>query len=137
MNEKKKLLPDLKKFDDIFSHWEDTTDEMRRQSNTWLRKKPTRDKMEFSTFCKVEFAREPVNPKDRQFVSRFYRVEAKPEIEKLIIESTIHIEYDTMNFNIVDWHDGTSLVTCNHSAILGGVWLCLIDNASIPRVPWA
>lgn len=133
MQPRRKLLPDLQKFDDIFSSWKDETDLI---STNRCFAKATKDKMAFSTFCPVEFARQPILPHERQWVTRYYQVRAKREIEHLILENTIHVEYDVMNFKVIDWRDGTSLVTCDHSRILGGVWLCLLDNETIPRVPW-
>lgn len=136
MNEKRKLLPDLQKWDDIFESWRDATDDKPKLPSQWIQAQPTRDRMAFSVFCPVEFARQPILPHERQWVTRYYDVHAKREIEQLVLENTIHVEYDVMNFKIIDWHDGTSLVSCNHSRILGGVWLCLLDNETIPRVPW-
>lgn len=130
---KQKLFQETKKFDDIFATWKDDTGKPECFVSP-REMRPMRDKMVFSTFCPVEFATGETDR--RQWNTRYYRVTAKPEIEKLVLERTIHVEYDTMNFKIIDWHDGTSLVACDHSAIIGGVWVCLIDNASIPRIPW-
>jgi hypothetical protein len=57
---------------------------------------------------------------------------ARPEVYERVKASTIHIPWDTMSFEVIVRDDATALVVCNHSKIIGGCWLALIDASTIP-----
>ena len=50
-----------------------------------------------------------------------------------ICERTIIIGDDRMSFELIDHDNGWTLVTANHSCILGSVWLAYIKTDSIPK----
>lgn len=119
------VVSEWSKFDEIFSSWVDRT----RRIGEYSFHLPwpvvaDRGGMHFSSFCTVELASR-----------RFYEVVARDEVLDLVCKHTIVIPDDTMYFKIIDWKDGRSLVTCDHNQIIGGVWLAIIDTASIPWPP--
>lgn len=62
-------------------------------------------------------------------------VEPRAETIEAILRNTISIAYDTMSFKAIVWDPFSALVTCEHSKIIGGVWLSVIDPVTIPG--WA
>lgn len=59
-------------------------------------------------------------------------VAAHPDVAEAILNNTVWIEHETMNYSINVWPDGRALVLAEHSRILGDVWVAVIDAATIP-----
>lgn len=64
--------------------------------------------------------------------TRYFDVNASAEILAFIDEEMIRVEWDTLNFEIIRWDDGFSLVVVKHGKIIGDRWLAVIRTDSIP-----
>lgn len=121
----------LTKFDEIFSSYTDRTNEI-RHGMTWPILE-TRGKMEISSFCTVEMKNADPDEDTRNYDRRFLQVKVPPAVLDKVFQSTVCIEYDQMYWQVIDWGNGKSLVTCSHNKIIGSVWLAVIETSSIPR----
>jgi len=44
------------------------------------------------------------------------------------------VENDTMNFEVIEWEDGRSLIVCKNGKIIGGPWVAKINSITIPHL---
>lgn len=72
----------------------------------------------------------------------YFRVSPKPETIKAVLANTVFVEDDRMNWECIVWdhpeydQNGTeALVLCQHSLIIGNVWLARIQASTIPGWP--
>lgn len=78
------------------------------------------------------------NGKDPHAGYGFASVYANLDTVNAIAANTIVIERDSMYFKVIEWApeaDGTRLclVVCDHSQIIGGVWVAVIDVNEVPE----
>lgn len=69
---------------------------------------------------------------DLQTGRRFLDVVPTEQAIKAIRAHTLHIEYDTISLEAIEWDDGRTLITARNSLIIGGPWLAIIDSITIP-----
>jgi hypothetical protein len=62
-------------------------------------------------------------------------VAVTPQAIEAIRSNTIHVDGSQMALEVIVWSDGRALVVANHGSIIGGVWLAVIDAATIPAFP--
>jgi hypothetical protein len=122
------------KFQDLFEMWEPFTDwrdnrvpqeySHECELTPYDRKTGYISGMRISVFCSA----------DLRDSRPLLKVWPRQEVLNTVLSHTIHIAADTMNFNIIQgYRDDKALVVCNHSVIIGGVWLAHIRLDSIPR----
>jgi hypothetical protein len=61
-------------------------------------------------------------------------VKVPDHIIQKVMEFTIVIDHDTMNWEIVIRDDDSALIICNHSQIIGSTWVALIPASTLPAV---
>jgi len=59
-------------------------------------------------------------------------VRARDKVIDTIKRHTIHVDNDSMSFEIIHWDEDRALVLCSHSVIIGSVWLAIIDPSTVP-----
>ena len=59
-------------------------------------------------------------------------VPTKQAIEALTPHVTF-VDGDVMNFEVIEWTNGQSLVVCRNNRIIAGPWLAKIDSVTIPN----
>lgn len=78
------------------------------------------------------------------YLSRFCRLKRLDRIFYLDVQPTkaaieameryiTFVEFDTMNFEAIEWQDGRTLIVCHNSKIIGGPWVAKINSTTIPH----
>lgn len=129
LNGKKIIFPEVKRFEELFPTAVSANGESPRlleteswECGTWSdRQRKTRSYT--SGYCKVEGEKEMY----------FLHVTATAAVLEWIRVNMLAVPNDTKHFEIYVYSDGTALVTCAFSTIIGSYFLAIIDASSIPR----
>lgn len=88
------------------------------KENDWKGQVP----MYLSRFCRLKR------------LDRIFYLDVMPTKQaiKAVERNSTFVEHDTMNFEVIEWKDGQSLVVCHNSKIIGGPWVAKINSVTIP-----
>jgi hypothetical protein len=97
-----------------------------RSSHVWtlppLRANEPRDPMYLDKFCSLKRL-------DRRI---YLEVTPTKQVLEAMTPRITFVEGDTMNFEVIEWTDGRSLVVCHNSRIIAGPWVAKINSVTIP-----
>lgn len=94
-----------------------------RASHIWRVPRAGSEPMYLDKFCSV-----------KRLDRRFYLdvVPTKACIDALTPHVTF-VDGDSMNFEVIEWQDGRSLVVCRNLRIIAGAWVAKINSITIPN----
>ncbi len=94
-----------------------------RASHVWRVPRADSEPMYLDKFCVV-----------KRLDSRIYLdVIPTPAAIEALTPHVTFVDGDTMNFEVIEWQDGRSLIVCRNNRIIAGPWLAKINSVTIPH----